>query len=84
MGSTAVGGVSVPVHPVTISRHFWVGKYEVSQAEYQALMGSNPSYWSGATRPVEQVAWNDAVAFCATLNALERAAGRLPPGYQYR
>jgi len=79
-----------PVHQVTISRPFWIGKYEVTQQEYQALMGTNPSYFKGAswpnsaTRPVEQVSWNDAVAFCAALTVQEAAANRLPSGYQYR
>ena len=90
MGSVAVGGTAVPVHPVTISQDFWVGKYEVTQAQYQAVMGNNPSFHQGAgypnaaQRPVEQVNWLDAMQFCATLDAQERAAGRVPAGYQYR
>jgi len=79
-----------PVHQVTIGRPFWLGRYEVTQAEYQAVMGSNPSYFQGASwpnsanRPVETVSWHDAMAYCATLTAREAAAGRLPVGYQYR
>ena len=79
-----------PVHQVTISRPFCMSKYEVTQAEYQAVMGSNPSYFQGASypnsanRPVETLSWNDAMAYCAALTARERAAGRLPAGYQYR
>ncbi len=71
-------------HEVTISRGFWMGKYEVTQAEYQAVMGSNPSYFQGANLPVETVSWHDAVAYCAALTAREQAAGRLPAGYVYR
>ena len=90
MGSTAIGGTAVPVHAVTITRPFWCGKYEVTQAEYQAVRGSNPSQFQGASypnaaqRPVERVTWNDAMAYCAALTATEAAAGRLPAGYQYR
>lgn len=81
---------SQPVHQVTISRPFWMGSCEVTQAEYQAVMGVNPSYFHGvsypnsANQPVETVTWNDAIAYCAMLTALESAAGRLPAGYQYR
>ena len=84
MGSVAVGGTALPVHPVTITRPFWIGKYEVTQAEYQAVMGSNPSYHQGANRPVELVSWGSAVAYCDALTVQEAAAGRLLPGYEYR
>jgi formylglycine-generating enzyme required for sulfatase activity len=84
MGSTAGSAVEQPVHSVTITRPFWMGKYEVTQAEYQAVVGSNPSYFSGAQRPVERVTWNGAMAYCASLTATESAAGRIPAGYQYR
>jgi formylglycine-generating enzyme required for sulfatase activity len=79
-----------PVHPVTISRPFWIGRYEVTQAQYQAVMGGNPSSFQGpsypnaAQRPVEQVSWNNAVAYCTALTASEQAAGRVPAGYVYR
>ena len=79
-----------PVHPVTISRPFWIGRYEVTQAQYQAVMGSNPSFFQGASypnaaqRPVERVTWNNAVAYCAALTASEQASGRVPAGYVYR
>ena len=76
---------SQPVHPVAITRPIWIGKYEVTQAEYLAVMNANPSFFRGpANRPVEQVSWHDAMAFCASLTAIEAAAGRLPSGYQYR
>lgn len=81
---------SQPVHQVTISRPFWMARYEVTQAEYQAVMGNNPSFFQGAAwpnsanRPVERVNWHDAMAYCAELTASEHAAGRLPVGYQYR
>ncbi len=84
MGSVAGDAREQPVHAVTITRPFWVGKYEVTQAEYQAVMGYNPSAFPGAQRPVEQVSWINAMTYCATLTLNERAAGRIPVGYQYR
>jgi formylglycine-generating enzyme required for sulfatase activity len=78
-------GSAQPVHEVTISRPFWMGRHEVTQAQYQSVMGSNPSAFQGAShpnapqRPVERVLWTDAVAYCQAL-----AAGRLPAGYVYR
>jgi formylglycine-generating enzyme required for sulfatase activity len=73
-----------PQTKVTISRGFWMSKYEVTQAEYKAVMGNNPSYFKGNNKPVGKVSWNDAVAYCAKLTEQEKAAGRLPGGYEYR
>lgn len=73
-----------PATEVTISRGFWMGKHEVTQKEYQAIMGTNPSRFKGEDRPVDNVSWNDAMSFASRLNAMEREAGRLPAGYQYR
>lgn len=97
MGSNAATGTPYnsspterPVHQVTITRPFWIGKHEVRQAEYQALMGSNPSSFQGASwpnsanRPVEGVTWHDAMAYCAALTTRESNSGRLVAGYQYR
>ena len=90
MGSVAVGGTANPVHAVTIARPFWMGRHEVTQAQYQAVMSYNPSYFQGvnwpnaANRPVEQVSWTNAVTYCDALTAQEAAAGRLPVGYEYR
>ena len=59
-----------PVHEVTVSS-FYMGKYEVTQEEYQAVMGSNPSMFKGNNRPVEYVSWYDAVAYCNRLSKKE-------------
>ena len=88
MGSMAGNPDEQPVRQVTLSAPFWIGKYEVTQAEYQAVMGNNPSLFAFAPnapqRPVEQVNWFNAVAYCQALTANEQAAGRVPAGYQYR
>ena len=70
---------------VTLTRGFWMGRYEVTQGEYQLVMGSNPSLLVGDTnRPVENVSWHDATDYCGRLTLQERAAGRLPAGWEYR
>lgn len=67
-----------PVHKVTISNGFWMGKYEVTQSQWQNLMGSNPSQFKncGGDCLVEQVSWDDAQLFIAKLNAAN-------DGFQY-
>ncbi|WP_094226984.1 formylglycine-generating enzyme family protein [Methanolobus psychrotolerans] len=61
-----------PVHEVTISKAFYLGKYPVTQREWMSIMGSNPSFFKGHyNHPVEQVSWNDAQEFVNKLNAKE-------------
>ncbi len=84
MGSDKGGSDEQPVHTVRISRAYWMGKCEVTQAQYRAVMDMNPSAFKGSDLPVENVSWNDAVAFCRKLTDQERRSGRLPPGYVYR
>jgi len=72
------------LHAVTLTQGFWLGKNEVTQAQWQAVMWSNPSRFKGAALPVDMVSWNDAVSFCAKLTERERKAGRLPVGYEYQ
>ena len=66
-----------PQHQVTVPS-FFMGKYPVTQAQYQAIMGTNPSYFKGSNRPVEQVSWNNAVAFCEKLSQKTGKTYRLP------
>ena len=71
-------GAEKPVHEVCVSG-FWIGKYEVTQAQWEKVMGSNPSRFKGTGNPVENVTWNDAQAFVKKLESLSPASGfRLP------
>ncbi len=68
-----------PQHEVTISKGFWLCQTEVTQAQWQAVMGSNPSHFQGdPNRPVEQVSWNDATEFCSRLSKKTGMEFRLP------
>jgi len=72
MGSTTGDADERPVHQVTISKAFYLGKYEVTQGQWQAVMGTNPSAFPGdPNRPVDQVSWDEAQAFINKLNAME-------------
>ncbi|MBE9140603.1 formylglycine-generating enzyme family protein, partial [Nodosilinea sp. LEGE 07088] len=68
-----------PQHRVSVPE-FWLGKYPITQAQYQAVTGQNPSKFSenGANRPVEQVSWYDTVAFCEKLSQQTGRTYRLP------
>ena len=76
---------------VTITNGFYLGKYEVTQAQYEAVMTGNtnglsptPSNWPNyPDRPVEKVSWNDARIFFDRLTKLEQAAGRMEPDWEY-
>ena len=84
MGSENLVNRASPVHRVQITQAFWIGTCEVTQKQYEALTGENPSRFPGDTNPVETVDWNDAVAFCKMLTERERDAERLPEGFEYR
>ncbi len=55
-------------HEVTLTQPFLIGKYPVTQAQWRAVMGSNPSYFQGGNLPVEMVSWNDAQSFCVKVH----------------
>ena len=82
MGATTEQGSDAesdekPVHSVTLSGYY-IGKCEVTQELWEAVMGSNPSYFKGAQKPVESVRWNDCQEFVAELNRLTGMTFRLP------
>jgi hypothetical protein len=62
---------------------FYIGKYEVTQAQYEAIMGVNPSYFEGHNHPVEMVSWNDAQEFITKLNARTGRKYRLPSSAEW-
>ncbi len=61
----------------------WVGKYEVTQKEFEQVAGSNPSRSKNPLQPVESLTWQEAVDFCRKLTAIEKAGGTLPAGFSY-
>jgi formylglycine-generating enzyme required for sulfatase activity len=76
-------GKSKTAHKVILTQPFELGVYEVTQEQYEAVMGTNPSHFKGPQNPVEKVSWDDAVEFCRNLSELlaEKKSGhvyRLP------
>ena len=65
-------------HRVRLSKGFMMGVTEVTQAQWRAVMGSNPSHFKGDDLPVEKVSWHDAVVFCKNLSHKEGQTYRLP------
>ena len=85
MGSDNGDSDEKPVHQVTISNDFWMGKTEVTQGQWKAVMGSSPSAMSdlgqeffGDNKPVVRVSWDDAQDFVRKLNAKNEGTYRLP------
>ena len=88
-----------PQTAVTLTKGFWMGRCEVTQGDYLAVMGNNPSWFNGVqyeggdwevdyghdlSRPVETVTWFDATAYCAALTQRELASGRIVTNAVYR
>jgi formylglycine-generating enzyme required for sulfatase activity len=73
-----------PVHEVTLTYSFWMGATPVTQEQFQELMGVNPSCFAGEKKPVEQVNWRVARAYCERLTKQQSVTGTLPAGYEYR
>lgn len=74
-----------PRREVTLTEGFWLGRHEVTQRQWEAVMSTNPSRLTGAGKdaPVESVSWSDADSFCRRVTLLEQEAGRLGNGYMY-
>ena len=69
--STPIVAFDDPLHEVSIKNAFYMGKYEVTQEQWEDVMGNNPSFFEGENLPVEQVSWNDAQEFISKLNQME-------------
>ena len=80
------GGFMRQQHLVTLTRDFWLGKYEVTQSEYASLMSTNPSHFKddGPNCPVEKVSQIDAMRYCALLSQRDRESRRHPEQFEYR
>jgi formylglycine-generating enzyme required for sulfatase activity len=79
MGSDAGSDSEKPAHKVNITKPFYLAKYEVTQAQWRAVMGEDQSYYKGDANPVDSVSWNDCQTFLSKLS--EKAGGvpfRLP------
>jgi len=71
-------------HEVTLTNGFWLGKHEVTQSQWEKVMGNTPSHFKGANRPVGKVPWTEVTSFCEKLTEMESEAGRLPAGMSYQ
>jgi formylglycine-generating enzyme required for sulfatase activity len=76
-GDTECQSDEKPSHRVRITRPFEIGKYQVTQAQYEAVTTANPSYTQGPNLPVEGVSWDDVQKFCGAMNSKR-------DGYHYR
>ena len=70
-----------PVTQVTLTHGFWLGKYELTQAQYNAVMHQDD--FPATDVPAERVSWNDAMEFCQRLTVMTRKAGKLPAGFAF-
>lgn len=74
---------SIGMIMVKVSDNLWAGKYPVTQTEYKAVTGNNPSEFKGDQNPVDSVSWTEARAFCSQLTQLEAQKELLFPGFSY-
>ena len=85
MGSAESGpNDEKPMHAVRLSHSFWMGTCEVTQVQWRALMGTDPSKYKGDELPVEMVSWYKVMEFCRKLTDREHKADRLPEDHVYR
>ena len=68
---------------VTLTNGFWLGKHEVTQTQWEKIMGNNPSHFKGSDLPAEKMSWDGAKTFCKKLTERERKEERLPKGWKY-
>lgn len=73
----------LPVREISITEDFYMGVYEITQAQWIAVMGTNPSNFSGSNLPVETISWNDANAFCQKLSEISGFHISLPTEAQW-
>ena len=78
MGSKDGASNEKPAHKVKLTRGFWLGKYEVTQKQWQSVMGTNPSYCKGVNHPVDNVSWEDCQEFIHQVNIRLNYGARLP------
>jgi eukaryotic-like serine/threonine-protein kinase len=71
-----------PIHRVNLSA-FYMGRYAITQEQYQAVMGKNPAHFKGSNRPVENVSWDDGMEFCKKLSQLTGNKYSLPSESQW-
>ena len=83
MGSDEGHGDEQPAHTVEISRGFWISKFEVTQAQYEAVMKRNLSFSKGGNLPVERLSWQDCGEFTAKLSGATGRTYRLPTEAQW-
>jgi formylglycine-generating enzyme required for sulfatase activity len=72
-----------PAREIVIAENFYMGATEVTQEQWEKVTGSNPSFHKGKSLPVDQVTWDDALAFCERLTSQDRESGKLPEGFVY-